>query len=75
MPCRKSAPTIRANRSAKSAMTRKIATETITKYLSASAFVRTKSFLSKPMRKKGSAASRYICVKSISTTPIFTTAP
>ena len=74
-PSRKSRPRIRANRSRNRAMNRKMKMETMMKYFMASALVLRKSSPLNSARKKGSAARRYMEVKSVITTPSLMTAP
>ncbi len=52
-----------------------ITAEAMTKYFIAAALASTKSLFLKLDRKNGSAARRYICVKRVITTAIFTIAP
>ncbi|MFR7707655.1 MAG: hypothetical protein ACLUZZ_00340 [Alistipes inops] len=56
-------------------MNRKMKMETMMKYFMASALVLRKSSPLNSARKKGSAARRYMEVKSVITTPSLMTAP
>ena len=56
MPCRKSRPISNPNKSTNSMIVRKMPTDTMMKYLSASALLRRKSSCRKADRKYGSAA-------------------
>ena len=56
-------------------MPKKMTMDAMTKYFIDAALASLNSSFLNPERKKGSAARRYICVKRVMTTAIFTIAP